>query len=626
MRFAQFIAQVITASRSLRKPAVRLHATTELPGHEYCRRLTEREQQLAKIRTIYKRLWVGFTAAVTASCVIGFSSLLSLLPLVWMLPPLAAAASAFHSLTQLANKHTRISKIIGFYEIGIARLCGRWQGIGASGEQYPPKEHLYAADLDLFGSGSLFELLCTARTGMGGSMLADWLLNPADLSDVSLRQLAVAELRDRLDLQEDWAAIGDSAASKVESSALESWASAPAVVFPAYLRVLAIVLPGLLLMVSALVYVGFFGSHWAAAIAVPVALEAVVTAVLFKRTSAISNDITLPAFELGLIAPLLDRFCMERFESPLLTTLQLRVVSEPGYASRTIRHLRFWALLLDLCRSEYFAAIFSLLLLGTNVAMAVERWRERHRDALLGWLSSVAQFEALLCLARYYYENPDHTFPVLRPGPRALFHAESLGHPLLNQNVCVTCNLTLDAAGCQLMLVTGSNMSGKSTLLRSVGTNAVLAFAGAPVRAARLEISSLAIGCCISVHDSLVDGKSKFAAEVKRLRWIISTSQSKTTLFLLDEVLAGTNSTDRFFGAKALLDELVARGAIGLATTHDLALAELAICVATPASNVHFKEHYEGGELHFDYKVYPGVLPGTKGKNMLGILGLLQPH
>ena len=622
MRFVQFITQFIVGTGSLWRSAAPIDAAAELTQHEYSRRLAERERRLARVSSLYRRLWVAFIACVTAAVVVGFLRLMSLLPLVWVLPPLAAAAFAFQSLTRLANDHAHLSKVIRFYETGVARLCGQWQGMGVGGEQYHPKEHLYASDLDLFGPGSLFELLCTARTAVGRATLADWLLNPAGLSIVSQRQLAVRELRDRLDLREDWAAIGDSANSEMESSALESWASGPPIVFPTYLRALAIIIPVWLCVVAVLLYGGFFGPHWATAIVIPVGLEGVVATLLFKKTSSVSNDIALPAFELAVMAPLLERFCAERFESPILDALQVRARREGGHASTTIRQLRLWACLLELCRSEYFAAVSFLVLLGPNVAMAVERWRERHREALSVWLGSIAQFEALLSLSRYHYENPEHTFPVLRSSERAVFHAESLGHPLLNQNVCVRCNLTLDTDCCQLILVSGSNMSGKSTLLRSVGTNAVLALAGAPVRASKMEISSLGIGCSISVHDSLSAGESKFAAEVKRLKWVISTARIKPTLFLLDEVLGGTNSADRFFGAKALLQELVDGGAIGLATTHDLALTDLMRCVATSARNVHFEERYERGELRFDYKMYPGVQPNTNGKNILAVLGL----
>lgn len=244
---------------------------------------------------------------------------------------------------------------------------------------------------------------------------------------------------------------------------------------------------------------------------------------------------------------------------------------------------------------------------------------------MANWLESLGQFEALLCFARYYYENPDHTFAVLKPRSGALLEAEAMGHPLLNRTSCIKCDLRLGAQETQLVMVSGSNMSGKSTLLRAVGVNSVLALAGAPVRAARFHISPLQIGCAIVVHDSLLQSKSRFQAEVERLKLIIALSRTNNMLFLLDEVLGGTNSNDRYFGARAVIEQLAGNGAVGLVTTHDLALTEVVKVLDGRAINVHFEEQYEDGEMRFDYRMRPGVLIRTNGLNVMTALGLL-PH
>jgi DNA mismatch repair ATPase MutS len=285
--------------------------------------------------------------------------------------------------------------------------------------------------------------------------------------------------------------------------------------------------------------------------------------------------------------------------------------------------LRLWTWLLDLRQIEYFALFSAPLLWGTNLAMLIDRWRQQNQEGVIRWLDSLAQFEALLCLARYYYENPEHTFALLQAQPYALFHAEALGHPLLEGKTCVRCDLQLSGEATQLIMVSGSNMSGKSTLLRSVGMNSVLAFAGAPVRAARLEISPLQIGCSISTHDSLLQSKSKFQAEVERLKSILDLSRTGNVLFLMDEVLGGTNSNDRLFGARAVIGQLAEKGAIGLVTSHDLALTAVVHALDGRALNVHFEEQYENGEMRFDYRMRPGVLAGTNGLNVIAALGLL---
>ena len=348
-----------------------------------------------------------------------------------------------------------------------------------------------------------------------------------------------------------------------------------------------------------------------------------LAAFLLKKTRLTAANLVLPSFELELLAPLLDRFETLHFQCPLLKSLQLQLTASSGLSSKQIRILRLWAWLLNLRQIEYFALLASPILWGTNLAICIEHWRQRNREGLARWLDSLGQFEALLCLARYYYENPDHTFAVLKRESSPLFQADALGHPLLDRQTCVRCDMRLDAKGTQLIMVSGSNMSGKSTLLRSVGLNSVLALAGAPVRAARLQISPLQIGCSISVHDSLLQAKSRFQAEVERLKWILALSRTNNILFLLDEMLGGTNSADRLFGARAVIEQLAASGAVGLVTTHDLALIEVVKALDGRALNVHFEEHYEDGEMRFDYRMRPGVLTRTNGVNVMAALGLL---
>jgi hypothetical protein len=511
---------------------------------------------------------------------------------------------------------------VSFYELGVARLSHQWQGRGIGGAQFRPDNHPYASDLDLFGTGSLYELLCTARTGIGRAMLANWLLTPAEYGEVKQRQAAVAELQPRLDLREEWASVGGGALDEAGES-VRDWVNASATDFPFYARALAIVLPICLIVLSLLAMSGVFGHYWVWAIGVPVGLEALLSASLLKKTRRTAANLVLPLFDLELLGPLLDHFEKLPFQCPLLKSLQLRLGTSASVPSKQIRLLRLWTWLLNLRRFEYFALPASLVLWGTNLAICIEGWRQRNREGLTRWFDSLSQFEALLCLARYSYENPDHTFAELKPEPSPLFQAETLGHPLLDRQTCVRCDVRLGSESTQLIMVSGSNMSGKSTLLRSVGLNSVLALTGAPVRATRLAISSLKIGCSIAVQDSLLLAKSRFQAEVERLKYILALSHEANVLFLLDEMLGGTNSADRLFGARAVIEQLVASGAVGIVTTHDLALTEVGKVFDGRAINVHFEEHYERGEMHFDYRMRPGVLTRTNGLNVMAALGLL---
>lgn len=379
---------------------------------------------------------------------------------VWILLPSAAVVSIVKSLTENAHLHSRVQRIVNFYELGVARLCHRWQGLGIDGAQFRPDSHPYASDLDLFGTGSLFELLCTARTGIGRAMLANWLLAPAECNEVAQRQAAVAELRLKLDLREDWASVGAGAIDQTGESARD-WAEATAIDFPLLERLLAVALPICLIAVSLVAGTGVFGHKWMWAVGVPVGLEALVAARLLKKTRLATANLVLPIFELELLGPLLERFESLQFQCPLLKSLQLQLTTASSIPSRQIRLLRFWAWLLNLRQFEYFALPASLLLWGTNCAICIERWRQQNREGLARWLDSIGQFEALLCLGRYSYENPDHTFAVLKPESSSLFQAEALGHPLLDHQRCVRCDIQLDAKGTQVVMVSGSNYVGQ---------------------------------------------------------------------------------------------------------------------------------------------------------------------
>jgi DNA mismatch repair ATPase MutS len=233
--------------------------------------------------------------------------------------------------------------------------------------------------------------------------------------------------------------------------------------------------------------------------------------------------------------------------------------------------------------------------------------------------------EALCSLASHAFEHPGDPFPEFS-SEGALLEAEAIGHPLIEEGRVVRNHVRIggDApAGPRVLVVSGSNMSGKSTLLRTLGVNAVLAQAGAPVRAGRLRISPLAVGASIRITDSLQGGVSRFYAEILRLRQILdATAHPLPVLFLIDEFLHGTNSHDRRIGAEALVRGMVERGAIGLITTHDLALADIAGALGERAANVHFEDHVEDGRILFDYVMRPGVVRKSNAIELMRSVGL----
>jgi DNA mismatch repair ATPase MutS len=305
--------------------------------------------------------------------------------------------------------------------------------------------------------------------------------------------------------------------------------------------------------------------------------------------------------------------------------LRLALESEGRPPSERIAQLQRLVDLLEARQNQFFAPIGALFMWGTHFGLAVENWRAHHGPNLASWVDAAAEMEALGSLASYAYEHPDDPFPEILEegsGNDVLFDGRELGHPLLPADRCVRNSVLLDAAQ-QAYMVSGSNMSGKSTLLRTVGVSTVMALAGAPVRAASLRLCPLAVGASIHIVDSLQEGTSHFYAEIKRIRQVMDlTEGGRPVLFLLDEVLHGTNSHDRRIGAEAVLRGLLSRGAIGLITTHDLALARVADELAPKTLNVHFQDQLDDGKMRFDYRLWPGVVTRSNALELMRAVGL----
>ncbi len=325
--------------------------------------------------------------------------------------------------------------------------------------------------------------------------------------------------------------------------------------------------------------------------------------------------------DLGVLSGLLQRLEREEFSAGRLRRLRAALERGGAPASAVIARLDRLVVLVDSGRNQLFAPFAFLLLWDIQLAGRIEEWRRRHGPSVPGWLDAVSELEALSSLAGYAYEHPADPFPELDGHPPC-FEGEGLGHPLLDPSRSVPNDVSLGAEA-RVLLVSGSNMSGKSTLLRTVGVNAVLALAGAPVRARRLRLSPLTLGASIRVHDSLEEGTSRFYAEIKRLESLVRLAGgSPPLLFLLDELLGGTNSHDRRIGAEAIVKGLTDRGAIGLVTTHDLALARIAETMAPRAANVHFEDGIVDGRMTFDYRLKPGVISRSNALELMRSIGL----
>jgi hypothetical protein len=525
----------------------------------------------------------------------------------------------------LMKEHDRVitgreaaGRATAFYERGLARIEDRWMGGGEAGERFRSDDHPYANDLDLFGSGSLFELLSVARTQAGEETLARWLTAPANPDIVRARQQAVDEMTPRLDLRESLALAGSDVRAGVDSALLVEWAAAPAVLSRRWPWTVATVLT--IAALAAAVYSLFIGRLE------PIVIVAVLEVLLSIRwrphVRQVLHAADQAARDLDVLAHVLAQLERERFDSPRLSALRAALGEGGVAASRAIRQLHCLAEMHDWQHNQFFAPLAAFLLWGTHLAHAIEQWRTRHGSKVPGWLAVVGEFEAFSSMSAYRYEHPNDVLPQIVDGGPAAYDGDALGHPLLPAARMVRNDLHL-SADTRLLVVSGSNMSGKSTLLRTVGINAVLAFAGGPVRASRLHLTPLAIGATLRIQDSLQEGRSRFYAEITRIRRLADLAAGPVpVLFLLDELFHGTNSHDRLVGATGVLRSFLGRGAIGLITTHDLALTRIADDLAPHALNVHFEDTFEGREIRFDYRMKRGPVTRSNAIALMRAVGL----
>lgn len=604
------------------------------PRAEYARRCEQRRGESAAVVLRHERLGYVRLALLAGAVGMAYAAFgREALSGWWLVAPLLLLIVLGFRMYRLEVERDGLSRAVAYYERGMARLDGRWAGRGETGEGFLDAGHLYGLDLDIFGPASLFELLSCARTRMGEVVLAGWLSAPAPFEEIEQRQEAVRELTSSLDLREDLAVLGETARAGVHPEELAAWGEREPVLGDRGPRLLASALS--LMGAGAFATLAVFLLKWAgvlelaagvtealgAYLLITVATLAVVLRRFKGRTDRIVKDVEAALHDLDLLAAVLARLEQERFTATRLRNLRAALDVEDRPPSQRIARLHFLMDLLDSRRNQFFAVIAPFLLWDLQMAYLFEDWRRTSGPALRRWLEAVGEMEALSSLASFRYENPKYVFPDLRDGPPVL-EGEALAHPLMPKPGVAVNDVRL-GGGLRVLMVSGSNMSGKSTLLRTLGVNVVLAQAGAPVRAKLLRISPLAVCASIRTQDSLREGVSRFYAEVKRLGAIMAAAKGPMpVLFLIDELLHGTNSHDRRIGAEAIVRGLVDRGAVGLVTTHDLALAQVVVALAPAGANVHFEDHLENGRMTFDYKMRPGVVEKSNAIELMRSVGL----
>jgi hypothetical protein len=549
---------------------------------------------------------------------------------------LAVFAGTFVLHERVLRSLRRTAQRTRFYERGLARLEGRWPGTGRQGEQFLEPSHPYARDLDLFGKGGLFELLCTARTRAGEQKLAAWLLAAAPVEEIALRQAAVTELAPRIDFQEHAALAGEDVqtAGAQTPEALAAWAESTqqGAADHGWLRLVVPTLAAcwilsVLLWLFSRLGVGALW-HWGAVALGFSALNLALSYLWRKGTAESAEAVEAAGHELPLLAAVFGAIEQEQFTSAKLTRLQARLKSAGLPPSRAIAKLNGYRDNLMSAHNILVQVVDPVIFWTRQWTWAAERWRSRYGASVRDWMNAAAEVEALLALAIFRNEHPEYIFPEFASdGP--YLEADELAHPLVQERAVgndVKLGNASSSEGSEelrLVIISGPNMAGKSTFIRSVGVNAVLAQAGAPVRARKMVLSELQVAASICVLDSLQGGLSRFYAEITRLKQIYDlTAKDLPVLFLLDELLSGTNSHDRRVGTESVVRGLLRHRGVGIVTTHDLALTAIVDTLNGQAANYHFGDTFAEGKLSFDYRLSPGIAESTNALELMRSIGL----
>lgn len=577
-------------------------------------------QQLSGLEKTQQRAKIGAMALA--------AGLAGLVVRDWPAPPAVAVsllatgiAFAFHRYVQARRGGLDAARRCSFYTQGLERLRGTWTKLPDTGLDYARDEHLYQHDLQVVGERSLFTLLRTTRSEVGASRLADYLLDAVPLEESRARQAAVRELQPQLALRESVAALGEYSFQRGEVQILERWMQFAAVPVSGWKPASLLVLGVAIAIVGLLALIGALPLPHALWILVPTLLaQLLLTLPLRAKFKERTDSAVRLADELTVLRDGLALLQRQTFLTPKLSGLVAAV--QGAEASKRIGELQRLARGLEHCRREGVYVLSWLTGADAQILLAMERWRTRYGAALKGWVDAWSEFEALHALAGYAFEHPEHVYPEFVTDEVA-FTAGELGHPLLPGKSCVGNDVRLDAEQ-RFYVVSGSNMAGKSTLLRTVGLNAVLAYAGAPVRARAARLGEMRLGASITTADSLLDGRSRFLAEAERLREMVRQAKAGPLLFLVDEIFSGTNSQDRRVAAEGLIEVLMAQGAVGALSTHDLALTAIAERGPVRGVNVHMESEDAEDPLHFDYRLKPGVAARSNALAILRMIGVLK--
>ncbi len=488
----------------------------------------------------------------------------------------------------------------------------------ADGKEFMDPAHPNSIDMDIFGPYSFFQYANRTTTSMGKKRLAEYLTTVVDKPEILARQEAIAELQDQLEWRQKFRAHGMSTEDAPEHlEQLKVWLAQPDFIQSNSMNKAALIIAPILAFLGLFVWIFYWPWYFAMIFFLPAFYMLRTTLDQVNQTHV---QTTNAGKTLAYYAYLIEHLEEKHFQSDKLQSLSSALDTDAKKASVRLKRLSYIIHQLNLRHNAFVIILNVFTLWDLQWVLRLEKWKSEQRDDLPQWFAALAEFEALLSFATVYYNRPDWVFPEITEQP--LFDATSLGHPLIAPKERVANDIQIPTAG-HIKLVTGSNMAGKSTFLRTVGLNIVLAMAGAPVCAKKLSLPILELYSSMRTQDALHESTSSFYAELKRLKIIIEAVEEKPNIFfLMDEILKGTNSNDRHTGSKALITQLIKSKGSGIIATHDLELGAMAESADGAIENLCIEVAVENGKLIFDYKLKPGVSQSFNATLLMREMGI----
>jgi hypothetical protein len=523
-------------------------------------------------------------------------------------------------LSATNNEHiTNTEQLLRINREELEVLDGRYTQ-RQQGNEYLPPIHEYAQDLDIFGRASLYQYINRTTSEQGAAVLASWLLQPALPIQIRPRQEAAKELAPQYKWRQQLQAFGSLDRITLKTATrISNWFKEPDSFSKPHWKWLRFILPGIIFSALVLHLFDLLAPEWFYML---VFVFFVISSAISKKATPVYFHLDKMVKEITSLSSSITWIEQQSFTSPYLQQLHSLYVHDGLKASVAMKSLKDILGRLDYRLNPLvFIPLNTFLIWDLQQVLSLEKWKHAHAAEVEQWFNGLGEMEAVTTVANLYFNHPDWTFPEI-DNAHGNFSATDLGHPLIPAGKRVTSSFTTEGPG-KLALVTGSNMAGKSTFLRSVGVNMVLAMMGAPVCAKQLKLSPMKVMSSMRIADNLEESTSTFYAELKKLKQIIEAVNNNEKVFLLlDEILRGTNSLDRHTGSKALIRQMLQHDAVGMLATHDLELAKLAEHYPGKISNYHFDVQVAGEELYFDYKLKEGVCESLNASILMKKIGI----